>query len=86
MYGIIICLYTGLRIGELPALRREDIDFRRNLLYINRTGHDGRDGDGNYVLICNSPESRRPADFAVAVPLPKSSSILFAVERKSGFG
>lgn len=27
LYGIIICLYTGLRIGELLALRWEDIDL-----------------------------------------------------------
>ena len=42
LYGIIICLYTGLRIGELFALRLEDIDFKCGLLYVNRTGHDGR--------------------------------------------
>lgn len=57
LYGIIICLYTGLRIGELLALKWEDIDFRCGLLYVNRTGHDGRDENGNYTLICNSPKT-----------------------------
>lgn len=57
LYGIIICLYTGLRIGELLALRWEDIDFKCGLLYVNRTGYDGRAGDGKYTLICNSPKT-----------------------------
>lgn len=57
LYGIIICLYTGLRIGELLALKWEDIDFRCGLLYVNRTGHDGRDRNGKYTLICNSPKT-----------------------------
>lgn len=57
LYGIIICLYTGLRIGELLALKWEDIDFRCGLLYVNRTGRDGRDENGVYTLICNSPKT-----------------------------
>ena len=57
LYGIIICLYTGLRIGELLALKWEDIDFKCGLLYVNRTGHDGRDRNGKYTLICNSPKT-----------------------------
>ena len=35
--GIIICLYTGIRIGELLALKWEDIDFEKSILTINRT-------------------------------------------------
>ena len=34
--GIILSLYTGLRIGEICALRWEDIDFREGLLYVRR--------------------------------------------------
>ena len=82
LYGIIICLYTGLRIGELLALRWEDIDFRHNLLYVNRTGHDGRDGDGNYVLICNSPKT---ASSKRCIPLSrKMAKLLRGVRERSG--
>ena len=35
--GIILCLYTGIRIGELCGLMWNDIDFGRKLLYVNRT-------------------------------------------------
>ncbi len=35
--GIMLTLYTGLRIGELCALRWEDIDFAKRTLTINHT-------------------------------------------------
>ena len=34
--GIILSLYTGLRIGEICALRWEDIDLREGMLYVRR--------------------------------------------------
>lgn len=35
--GILICLYTGLRIGELCALKWQDIDFVNALIHVNGT-------------------------------------------------
>ncbi len=35
--GILLCLSTGLRLGELCALKWEDIDFHAKVLYVNRT-------------------------------------------------
>lgn len=40
MIGILICLYTGLRVGELLALEWSDIDFTKNELSVNKTCHD----------------------------------------------
>lgn len=34
--GIKLCFYTGLRVGELCALRVEDIDFDRRVLTVTR--------------------------------------------------
>lgn len=35
--GFIICLYTGIRLGELLALTWEDVDFENNMISINKT-------------------------------------------------
>lgn len=36
-YGIIISLYTGLRIGELLAINWQDVDIKRKVITINKT-------------------------------------------------
>lgn len=36
-FGIILCLYTGLRIGEVCALKWEDVIFDEHVLYIHQT-------------------------------------------------
>lgn len=35
--GILICLYTGLRIGELCALRWSDVDFNNRIILVHNT-------------------------------------------------
>lgn len=35
--GILLCLSTGLRLGEICALKWEDIDFINHILYVRRT-------------------------------------------------
>ena len=62
-YGIILCLYSGLRIGELIALQWNDIDFAKGVLIVSKSCHDGKGG-----LIIDEPKtvtSRR------MIPLPK---------------
>ena len=34
LFGVVLCLYTGLRIGELLALTWDDIDFGKGLLFV----------------------------------------------------
>lgn len=36
-FAIILTLYTGMRIGELCALKWEDIDFKNNVIHITKT-------------------------------------------------
>ncbi len=40
MIGIVICLYSGLRIGELLALEWSDVDLQRGIITVNRSCHD----------------------------------------------
>ena len=35
--GILLCLYTGLRVGEICALKWEDISFEEQYLYVHKT-------------------------------------------------
>lgn len=66
--GIILCLYTGLRIGELLALTWNDIDFDKNILSVTKTCHDGNE-NGKHIRIIDTPKtenSRRQ------IPLPKT--------------
>ena len=80
LFGIILCLYTGLRIGELLALTWNDIDFEKNLLFISKTCHDGNNGCG-HIRIIDDPKtvhSRR------VIPLPKKiSSLLKSIKQRS---
>lgn len=36
-YGILICLYTGLRLGEMIALKWQNIDFKSKIIYIEKS-------------------------------------------------
>lgn len=35
--GILICIYTGLRLGEICALKWDDIDFEQKIIHVRRT-------------------------------------------------
>ena len=76
LYGILLCLYSGLRIGELIALQWRDIDFEKGILTVSKSCHDGKGG-----LIIDEPKtttSRR------MIPLPKQLlPILKSVKKKS---
>ncbi len=68
MFGVVLCLYTGLRIGELLALEWADIDFRKCTISVNRSLHDGRDANGRHARIIDEPKT---ATSKRVIPLPK---------------
>ena len=76
LYGIILCLYSGLRIGELIALQWSDIDFAKGILTVSKSCHDGKDG-----IVIDEPKtssSRR------VIPLPKQLlPLLKGIKKKS---
>ncbi|MFQ7079496.1 MAG: tyrosine-type recombinase/integrase [Christensenellaceae bacterium] len=43
-FGIIICLYTGLRIGELLALTWNDVDFEKGEINVSKSCYCGKHG------------------------------------------
>lgn len=58
--AITLCLYTGIRIGELCGLLWSDIDFERRLLKINRTMQRIKNGENDgdkTIVVCLTPKS-----------------------------
>ena len=68
MKGIIICLYTGLRIGELLALEWSDIDFAKAELHVTKTCHDSKNKNGTFCRITDAPKTENSRR---VIPLPK---------------
>ena len=60
--GILLCLYTGLRIGEVCALHWRDIDLANGLIYIRQTVQrlqNRTPSPGNKTtLLCGLPKSK----------------------------
>ena len=66
--GIVVCLYTGLRIGELLALEWKDVDFQKGVLTVSKSRHEGKDENGRYAHIVESPKT---VSSGRCIPLPK---------------
>ena len=76
LYGILLCLFSGLRIGELIALQWSDIDFVKGVLTVSKSCHDGKAG-----LIIDEPKT---ATSRRMIPLPKQLlPILRSVKKRS---
>lgn len=67
LFGVVFCLYTGLRIGELLALKWEDIDFRKGICSVSKTCMDSWE-KGKYVKVLLSPKTERSNRI---IPIPK---------------
>jgi integrase len=69
--GILLCLYTGLRIGEVCALHWRDIDLANGLIYVRQTVQRLQDKapspERKTVLFCDLPKSERSLR---SVPIP----------------
>lgn len=79
--GIYFCLYTGLRLGEICALRWEDILFSDGVVQVRRTIQRIQDIDGKEKgktkVIISQPKSR--SSFR-EIPLPE-----FLIQRVTPF-
>ena len=67
LFGIVLCLYTGLRIGELLALEWDDINLSEGTIKVSKTCYDAWE-NGRYRKFVGEPKthsSRR------AIPFPR---------------
>ena len=92
LHGILICLYTGLRIGELLGLTWKDVDFDRGVIKITKTVYREKDENGMWQLCVDTPKTKASDRI---IPLPEyitnmlhqdyeSAQTPYVVENKKG--
>lgn len=77
--GILICLFTGLRVGEICALRWDDISFEEQTIHIHQTMQRVQDKSGGATrtkVVISTPKS---ACSIRTIPLP--DNIFHIIER-----
>lgn len=67
LFGVVLCLYTGLRIGELLALTWQDVDFGKGIITVNKSCRDGWK-NGEYIKEIDTPKTENGYRI---VPMPK---------------
>lgn len=68
LFGVLLCLYTGLRIGELLALEWSDIDMSKGELRVNKTCHYAKSENGGFGRITDIPKTQSSIR---TIPIPK---------------
>lgn len=76
--GIIICLYTGIRLGELLALNWDDIDFNKKILKINKTVYTVKQNEKSQPYI-DKPKTKHSNR---VIPLSKQLLIILKKHKK----
>ncbi len=71
-FGILLCLYTGLRIGELCALKWSDIDIKERVVYVNKTmlriKEIDSSTDGSKTKLIVTPPKSENSDREIPIP------------------
>lgn len=76
MFGVVLCLYTGLRVGELIALRWQDVDLEKGLITVSRSCHDAIGG-----IVFDDPKT---ATSRREIPIPRQMIKNLKNIKKSG--
>lgn len=81
--GIVLSLCTGMRLGEICALKREDIDMENDIVHVRRTVQRVPDQSGRSVLTIGKPKS--PTSYRDIPIIPHLSLLLkkYGVDRLS---
>ena len=84
MLGVIIALYTGVRIGELVALEFSSVDMQKRTITIKETCYESKDKDGRFAKITDTTKTHRTR----VIPFPKQLLPIFKelkAQSKSGY-
>ncbi len=80
MFGIVLCLYTGLRIGELLALEWQDIDLSTGILTVSRSCYDCVDENQKFCRCTGTPKTQSSKR---TIPLPKELTAALKRQKKN---
>ena len=81
--GILLCLYAGLRIGEICALRWGDIDFEDRLIHVRRTVQRlqiSPPAEKKTALVTGPPKSKCSLR---CIPIPQCLSDILLAHRRN---
>ena len=68
LHGVLLCLYTGLRIGELLGLTWDDVDFTKGVIKVTKTVYREKDENGIWQLCVDTPKTKASDR---VIPLPE---------------
>lgn len=84
--GILICLFTGVRVGEICALRWEDVSFSDQTIRVHRTLQRVQDSSGEgrrTKIVVTTPKS---ACSIRTIPIPDALLKILATNKESASG
>ncbi len=67
LFGITLCLYSGLRIGELIGLEWSDVDLQRGIITIDKTVYREKNDNNEWQLYVDKPKT---VSSERVIPLP----------------
>jgi len=73
MLGVIIALYTGVRIGELLSLEFSAVDMQKRTITVKNTCYESKDENGKYCKMTDSTKSHKTR----VIPFPKQLLPIF---------
>ena len=73
MLGVIIALYTGVRIGELLSLTFSSVDMQKRTITVKSTCYESKDENGKYAKMTDSTKSHKTR----VIPFPKQLLPIF---------
>lgn len=76
--GLLIALYTGMRLGEVCALQWEDIN--EDTIFVHRTMQRIKTKSGRWEIIISTPKTDKSCRF---IPIPDCLRFLIEENRKS---
>lgn len=84
--GILVCLFTGLRIGEICALQWEDVSFADQTIHVHQTLQRVQNQSGNgpkTKIVVTTPKSSCSIR---TIPIPDELSEILATYKRSSVG